>query len=113
MRCNFRHAPASLSQWLGDAPAFETTGPDGSGLVLFFVNELEALQEGLRELQTRIARDGMIWVCWYKKASGKSTELTEDIIRETALALDLVDVKVCAVDASWSGLKLVIRKERR
>jgi len=60
-----------------------------------------------------IAPNGMIWVSWPKKASKVPSEVTEDIIRELALPLGLVDVKVCAVDEVWSGLKLVIRKERR
>ena len=60
-----------------------------------------------------IEPDGMIWVSWHKKASGIPTEITEDVVREIALPLGLVDVKVCAVTEIWSGLKLVIRKELR
>ena len=56
-----------------------------------------------------IARDGTIWVSWPKKASKVPTDITEDVIRAVALPLGLVDVKVCAVDDTWSGLKLVIR----
>ena len=56
---------------------------------------------------------GAIWVSWPKKASGIPSEITEDTVREVALPLGLVDVKVCAVDDTWSGLKLVIRKENR
>jgi hypothetical protein len=58
-------------------------------------------------------RAGMIWISWPKKAAKLDTDITEDVVREAALPLGLVDVKVCAVDAVWSGLKLVIRKERR
>jgi hypothetical protein len=58
-------------------------------------------------------RDGMIWVSWPKKAAKLDTDITEDVIRSVALPMGLVDVKVCAVDATWSGLKLVIRKELR
>ena len=54
-----------------------------------------------------------IWVSWYKKAAKLPTEITEDTIREAAFPLGLVDIKVCAVDEKWSGLKLVIRKENR
>ena len=60
-----------------------------------------------------IKQDGMIWISWPKKASKVATDVTEDVIRELALPLGLVDVKVCAVDDTWSGLKLVIRKELR
>lgn len=71
---------------------------------------LEALAQPLMNL---IARDGMIWVSWPKKAAKVATDITEDVIRAVVLPLGLVDVKVCAVDATWSGLKLVIRKELR
>jgi hypothetical protein len=68
---------------------------------------------GLPHLQTALKRDGTIWVSWPKKAAKIATDVTEDVIRAEALKLDLVDVKVAAVDAVWSGLKLVIRKDRR
>ena len=68
---------------------------------------------GLAEGKLMIRQDGAIWVSWYKKAAKLPTEITEDMIREAALSLGLVDVKVCAVDEKWSGLKLVIRKENR
>ena len=71
---------------------------------------LEALAQ---KLMTLIARDGMIWVSWPKKAAKVATDITEDVIRAVVLPLGLVDVKVCAVDEVWSGLKLVIRKELR
>jgi hypothetical protein len=60
-----------------------------------------------------IKQDGMIWISWPKKTPGVATDVTEDVIRAIALPLGLVDVKVCAVDATWSGLKLVTRKELR
>jgi hypothetical protein len=64
-------------------------------------------------LRRAIAPDGMAWVAWPKRASGIDTDMTEDVVREVALPTGLVDVKVCAIDATWSGLKLVIRKELR
>lgn len=82
-------------------------------LIHLFTNNFNELAESLDEFQNQIKDDGMIWVSWYKKAAKLPTELTEDLIRETALKLKLVDVKVCAVDENWSGLKLVIRKENR
>jgi hypothetical protein len=78
-----------------------------------FVRHAAALGCELRMLLPLIARDGMIWVSWPKKPSKVPTDITEDVIREIALPLHLVDVKVCAVDETWSGLKLVIRRERR
>ena len=71
------------------------------------------LERHLPELQGALDRSGMMWVSWPKKASKVATDVTEDRVREAALRLDLVDVKVAAIDAIWSGLKLVIRKERR
>ena len=73
-------------------------------------NELAAT---LLVAMAAIRQDGAIWVSWPKKASGVPTDVTEDVIRELALPLGLVDVKVCAVDETWSGLKLVIRKDNR
>jgi len=78
-----------------------------------FTNSRAELEKVLPELMQQIKRNGTIWVSWYKKAAKKPTELTEYIIRDTALACGLVDVKVCAVDDDWSGLKLVYRLKDR
>jgi hypothetical protein len=67
----------------------------------------------LTALQAALKPDGVIWVSWPKKAAKVATDVTEDVVRDEALKLDLVDVKVAAVNEIWSGLKLVIRKERR
>ena len=79
----------------------------------FFTSSSIELSKQLRRLLTAIRQDGMIWVSWPKKTSKVPTDVTEDVIRKVALPLGLVDVKVCAVDDTWSGLKLVIRKELR
>lgn len=78
-----------------------------------FTRSRAELEAALPELLGRIRQDGMIWVSWPKRASGVPTDVTEDTVRAVALPLGLVDVKVCAVDGTWSGLKLVIRKENR
>lgn len=78
-----------------------------------FVTSCAVLDCELRMLLPVLAPAGMIWVSWPKKASKVPTDVTEDVIRAVALPLHLVDVKVCAVDEIWSGLKLVIRKEHR
>ena len=78
-----------------------------------FVNQRAVLECELRLLLPLLERSGFIWVSWPKKAAKVPTDITEDVIREVALPLGLVDVKVCAVDATWSGLKLVIRKSAR
>ena len=78
-----------------------------------FTTSHAEIAKNLVKLQKALKRDGMIWVSWPKKAAKVATDVTEDVVRAEALKLDLVDVKVAAVDAVWSGLKLVIRKERR
>jgi hypothetical protein len=78
-----------------------------------FVTERAMLECQLRLLLPLLAPSGFIWVSWPKKAAKVATDITEDTIREVALPLGLVDVKVCAVDAIWSGLKLMIRRSER
>lgn len=78
-----------------------------------FVERRAELRKALPKLVARIKAEAMIWVSWPKRTSGVHTDVTEDVIREIALPLGLVDVKVCAVDETWSGLKLVIRVENR
>ena len=78
-----------------------------------FTNTREGLFKSVSDAKQLIKQDGAIWVSWYKKAAKLPTEITEDTVREAAFPLGLVDVKVCAVDEKWSGLKLVIRKENR
>ena len=81
--------------------------------VHLFTDSRAILAETLADLRNKIAPDGMVWVSWPKKASKVRTDVTEDTIREVCLPLGFVDVKVCAVDDVWSGLKFVIRKELR
>jgi hypothetical protein len=82
-------------------------------IVHIFTNTRDELFMTVAEAKKLIKQDGAIWVSWYKKAAKLPTEITEDTVREAAFPLGLVDVKVCAVDEKWSGLKLVIRKENR
>jgi hypothetical protein len=78
-----------------------------------FVRSRKELVAKLPQCREEIKPDGMIWVSWPKKTSGVITDMAEDVVREVAFPLQLVDVKVCAVDETWSGLKLVIRREQR
>ena len=87
--------------------------PRSLDLIHAFTLRKAELDKHLVALQKALKPDGTIWVSWPKKAAKVLTDVTEDRVREAALKLDLVDVKVAAVDAVWSGLKLVIRKERR
>ena len=111
------NAPANYRELLDPLPAnvtiAGTTPAANLDFLHFFTNSRDELFRGLAEYRNLIKQDGMIWVSWYKRAAKLPTEITEDIVRDAALPLGLVDVKVCAVDEKWSGLKLVIRKENR
>ncbi|MGV8987891.1 MAG: hypothetical protein ACOH2H_16585 [Cypionkella sp.] len=113
--------PDSLD-FLKDAAAFRRIElapdwralPEGARDVIhFFTTSAEDLRAALPVLGDLIAPEGVIWVSWPKKVSKVPTDVTEDVIRDAALTGVLVDVKVCAVDAVWSGLKLVVRVEAR
>jgi len=78
-----------------------------------FVKTLNEFEKHIHELKNEIEPGGIIWVSWYKKSAKIPTDVTEDKIRESALANGLVDIKVCAVDDVWSGLKLVIPVSKR
>jgi hypothetical protein len=81
--------------------------------VHLFVTSRSELDRNLRQLRRKVAPAGTVWVSWPKKSAGVHTDVTEDVIRAVALPLGFVDVKVCAVDEIWSGLKLMIRREHR
>ena len=81
--------------------------------VHLFATSTSELKAKLKSYRTKIVPDGVIWVSWPKKSSGVKTDISEDTIRDVALPMGLVDIKVCAVDEVWSGLKLVIRKDQR
>jgi hypothetical protein len=91
----------------------EALPPRNFDVIHAFTTRRADLNEGLGALQQALKPNGMIWVSWPKKAGKVATDVTEDWVRNAALKLDLVDVKVAAIDAVWSGLKLVIRRDRR
>jgi hypothetical protein len=82
-------------------------------VVLLFANSAAVFKAEFAALTQAIRAEGMIWVAWPKKSSGIRTDLTDNVIRDYALQTPFVDVKVCAIDDTWSGLKFVIRKELR
>ena len=106
---------AVLAEILGEGLQPQIVADPIAGLEMahIFVTERKELAGKLVRLRKLMTADGMIWVSWPKKASKVATNVTEDVIRAEALPLGLVDVKVCAVDEVWSGLKLVIRKSER
>lgn len=78
-----------------------------------FTNKQQEFETELSNLKDLLKKDGMIWISWYKKSAKKPTELSENMIRDYALSIGLVDVKVCAIDENWSGLKLAYRLKDR
>lgn len=110
------HTPEDYAVLVSDAYdqlVFKKEGSKELDFIHLFTNSSDELKKKLPKLKTQIKKNGMIWISWYKKSAGKPTELTENLIRGIALAAGLVDVKVCAVDEHWSGLKLVIRVSDR
>ncbi len=100
----------------GGLPSTGDLGPGasaGTGLVLLFTTERAVLEQALPTVAAAIFPDGAWWVAWPKRASKVPTDVTEDVVREVVLPAGLVDVKVCAIDATWSGLKVCHRKVRR
>jgi hypothetical protein len=109
-------APRGYRGWLEGLPpgvTFTTRAGKPVAAAHVFVTRAAKLREEAAKLAKSLERAGFVWISWPKKASGVATDVTEDTIREVALPLGFVDVKVCAVDETWSGLKLVIRKELR
>lgn len=96
-----------------DGVSITDSPSDAIDIAHVFTNGCDELRRVLAENRDLIRQNGAIWVSWYKKAAKLPTEINEDLVREAAFPLGLVDVKVCAVDEKWSGLKLVIRKENR
>lgn len=110
------NAPDNFEELLQPLPtgvSLSTSLKSETDVIHFFTNSRDELFRGLAEYMKLIKQNGSIWVSWYKKAAKLPTEITEDTVREAAFPLGLVDIKVCAVDEKWSGLKLVIRKENR
>ena len=108
--------PIEYEEWLGDRPSglmfTDQMGAIVSAAHLFTTSQVE-LASLLTVLRSALEQEGFIWVSWPKKAARVATDITEDTIREIALPMGFVDIKVCAVSEIWSGLKLVIRKSER
>lgn len=105
------NAPDHYFELFTDLPPdlfFENPGDSKLDFIHFFTKSKAEYESILPQLMKRLKPDGMIWASWPKKSSKVATDITEDIIRNYALQTGLVDIKVCAVDDTWSGLKLVI-----
>jgi hypothetical protein len=106
-----KNAPAAIPDELTAVPTVRAA--KDIDVALLFATSMKEFNSGFAALSTAVKPDGTIWAAWPKKSSGMQTDLTENLIRDTALKTPFVDVKVCAIDETWSGLKLVVRKELR
>jgi len=115
-RIILRNHPASFVKDLWKLPDGAESADRFSGkanVIVYFTDRLADLEKNFPRVSAALVPDGMLWIGWPKKASGRATDLTEDIVRRVGLACGLVDVKVCAIDETWSGLKFVIRVKDR
>ena len=110
------NAPADFAETLGDLPHGVTVCARLRGsldVIVFFTVRRGDLERRIERLKAALDPAGRLWIAWPKRASKVETDMTEDVVRDVALPLGLVDNKVAAVDETWSGLQLVIRKELR
>jgi hypothetical protein len=113
-RILLRNHPASFLKDLGELPEGASQANGGkANVVVCFTDRLADLRKTFPSLAGKLVPDGMLWISWPKKASGRQTDLTEDVVRKVGLECGLVDVKVCAIDDTWSGLKFVVRVKDR
>jgi hypothetical protein len=115
MTAVFVDAPEALDGLLGGLEGITVKRAlrGRADIVLCFVTARRELERRASRLREAVAPDGMVWVCWPKRASKVPTDMTEDVVRDVLLPTGLVDVKVAAVDETWSGLKLMVRRELR
>jgi len=110
------HAPRAYPDIVGELPDGVKLGARLKApldMVHLFATKTADLKSKLESFRAAIAPDGMIWVSWPKRASCVATDLSDVVVRDTALPLGLVDIKVCAIDETWSGLKFAIRNDLR
>lgn len=110
------NAPDAYAEWIGELPtgvAIVTRIGTSVDVAHLFTTRRTVLVRELERLRRSLRADAAVWVSWPKKASKVPTDVTENVIRDVALPLGFVDIKVCAVTEVWSGLKLVVRKELR
>ena len=115
-RVCYVNPPEGFAELVGELPdgvkvLTRLEGP--MDLIVCFVTERRIFEQRLAALRKALAPDAMLWIAWPKRASKVPTTMTEDVVRDVALATDLVDTKVCAIDDTGSGLRLVIRKALR
>jgi len=116
LKIGFVHHPENFSELLGVLPSSVQIVPRITkpiDLVVIFVKQQRVLEKEFSNLATKLSTDGTIWVAWPKKSSGEKTDLNFNIVQRIGLDSGLVDVKICAIDDVWSGLKFVYRLKDR
>lgn len=115
-RIGLVNAPKDFERELGELPSdahFVKRLTNSLDMILFFVLTERALAQDFARLAKKLATNGMIWIAWPKKSSGVTTDLSFDCVQRIGLEARLVDVKICAIDDTWSGLKFVYRLKDR
>jgi hypothetical protein len=116
-RSGFVNPPKGFQQELGILPEgvkiFAPSWPKRLDLIVFFADSQKKLKREFPRLAKKLEKNGMLWIAWPKKAAGVATDLSDNSVRQIGLDAGLVDVKVCAVNDIWSGLKFVYRLEDR
>jgi hypothetical protein len=115
-RVAFLQAPGGFDDTVSPLPGGVEVGREaepGVDVVVFFTRARRELERRIEELRAAIHPAGGLWVAWPKRSSGIESDMSEDVVREVALPLGLVDNKVCAIDETWSGLRLVVRLSER
>ncbi len=116
-RVGCRGAPKGFAATLGPLPPGARLAPSragaGDNILLLFAPDQRSLDEALPDMLSWMAPETALWICWPKKTSPLASDITGDSVRNAGLAAGVVDIKVCAVDENWSGLKFVVRLEDR
>jgi hypothetical protein len=115
MRVHFVNAPVGFVAGLGLPDGVDVVGENAGNLdfILLFCPNTTDMTTQFSKLADRLVANGMLWVAWYKKAAKIPTDLSDGVVREYGLNAGMVDVKVCAIDENWSGLKFVYRLKDR
>jgi hypothetical protein len=116
-RVGHRGAPKGFAATLGPLPPGARLAPSrpggGDNILLLFAADQRSLDEALPDMLSRMAPETTLWICWPKKTSALASDITGNTVRSAGLAAGVVDIKVCAIDEDWSGLKFVVRLEDR
>jgi hypothetical protein len=112
-RVRVKYAPRDLDLDLGPSVEVRRRAGGEADVIVAFFTQRQAFEHAIEELSQTITMSGGLWIAWPKKSSGVATTMTDHVVRDVALPIGLVDNKVCAIDATWTALRLVWRRENR